>query len=135
MRTFLEVREMNKFKVKKQEWGSAWFVVKGGEDYLHSNGDVIPEHCEYWPTEEQAQAVLDKFRPPPPPHVWKHGDVFRYSSGAIMIYIQLDKGESLAYCLQSSAYRPRENYHPSGAGDQSYLFEEVEHLFNIKDKL
>ena len=75
-------------------------------------------------------------QPAQPPHVWKHGDVFKYSSGAVMIYIRLKDGASV-YCLRSGSglYRGDKNYHPSRAGDLSYLHEEVEHLFNIKDKL
>jgi len=121
---------MFKVKCRNRRDAQVFKIVDDNHNYLHSDGVVYP--CgEYWPTKEQAQAVLDKLRPK---HVWVHGDVFKYSSGAVMIYIQL-KNESVAYCLRSSIHQLKKNYYPDRAGDQSYLFEEVEHLFNIKDKL
>lgn len=50
---------------------------------LHSNGTIYRTN-EYFPTREDAQAVLDKFRPQ---HVWEHGDVFSIPGGYTMIYM------------------------------------------------
>ena len=89
---------MKKFEVKLSQdmWGVQVFkIVDDNYNYLHSDGVVYP--CgEYWPTKEQAQAVLDKFRhaekfarlafsysmgtasfqtkiEPKPKHIWVHG--------------------------------------------------------------
>lgn len=117
------------FKIYKTT-GGFFYIKDENDNRLHSDGRVLPT-VESWPTRADAEAVLDKFCPK---HIWKHGDVFKYSSGAIMIYILL-KTTSSVYCLRPGSHRPNKNYHPNRAGDLSYLYESVEFLFNIKDKL
>lgn len=62
---------------------------------LHSDGTIYSMPCnEWWPTREQAQAVLDKFKPK---HVWKHGDVFKNGSGHMMYLISVCGQESMVW--------------------------------------
>ncbi len=83
---------------------------------------------------------LDAIRVAVPPepvvvkHEWMHGDVFKYSSGAIMMVVILRDSQK-AYCLRPERYCAAEKYHPGEAGDDSYLHKDVEFLFNIKGKL
>ena len=98
---------------------------------LHSDGSILTT-SEYWPTREQAQAVLDEFQPK---HVWKHGDVFRWTEnkgdGSAMIHLELDEGPvvytlvpGLKYCI---------NYHPAVACPEPIeLLADATFLFNIK---
>ena len=96
---------------------------------LHSDGSILTT-SEYWPTREQAQAVLDKFQPK---HVWKHGDVFKNgnkSSPGTMMYIHPEK--------QFGEREPQVIY----VYRDTYPYDSVERytngatfLFNIKDKL
>ena len=90
---------------------------------MHRDGEIVHGATEYWPTREQAQAVLDKFQFQPP-HVWKRGDVFYYSN-CIMVYWE-------------QADQPRVSYMEDGltasCNVTSYL-KYATFLFNIKDKL
>ncbi len=66
---------MKKFEVtNKYAPTGNYYIGRGISDYMHRDGEIVRDAVEYWPTEEQAQAVLDKFQPK---HVWVHGDVFR----------------------------------------------------------
>ena len=90
-------------------------------NYMHRDGEVIYNTCEYWPTREQAQAVLDKFRPV---HVWKHADVLQHGL-TTMIYLTPSTGPELRSisCECTGRYEP-ENY-----------LKDATFLFNIKSKL
>lgn len=46
--------------------GGNFYIKDTHNNFLHSDGSTISCAAEYWPTEEQAQAVLDKFQPPLP---------------------------------------------------------------------
>ncbi len=72
---------MRKFEVKP--FSNSYYIGKGTGDYMHRDGEIVPGATEYWPTREQAQAVLDKFQPK---HVWVHGDVFTNCGGATWLY-------------------------------------------------
>jgi hypothetical protein len=121
---------MSEFRVAKYEgiaMDERWVVRDEGMNHLHCDGSVYHMCPEYWPTREQAQAVLDKHRP----HVWKHGDVFRRKSGAVDIYIMLNAGP-IVYNLRSKYYRG----HPgTAAPDYKVCLADAKFLFNIKDKL
>jgi hypothetical protein len=116
---------MRKFEVKEcdNRWGAQVFkIVDNNHNYLHSDGVVYP--CgEYWPTREQAQAVLDKFQPAPPPHVWTHGDVFENSAG-VFIYFEPYGGKVTINVLRSK-----------GSGTPNIQLPGSTFLFNIKDAL
>ena len=96
--------------------------------YLHSDGQVF-DTPEYWPTEVDAQAVLDKFYPKPE-HVWEHGDVFESGNGNgnIMIYMKYEgSGKSpQAFCIHG----------PIGGPALSLdCLDGAKFLFNIKEKI
>ena len=98
-----------------------YYVSDGFDNYLHSDGSVL-SCAEFWPTREQAQAVLDKYQPE---HVWEHGDVFKRESGTVMIYIDtIGKGASV-FCVD---HKPYVNGGLSCTDGATFLF-------NIKDKL
>ena len=87
--------------------------------FLHSDGSVY-RTVEYFPTREQAQAVLDKFQPK---HVWKHGDVFETKTGGtIMVYLIVADGP-VVYVL---------DYSGPGKGTVDYCLKDATFLFNIK---
>ena len=106
---------------------------KRTNQYLHSDGAVYDnQYAEWWPTEEQAQAVLDKY---PPKHVWVHGDVFRWDESdgywSVMIHLKLADGP-VVYCLMD-IFRRDANYHPALADPSpEYLLANATFLFNIK---
>jgi len=102
------------------------YISDGNNNYLHSDGSVL-SCAEFWPTKEQAQAVLDKY---PPPRVWKHGDVFT-SKAAPFICLMFDGSERLRiFHLGSRAIG--NSVSPKYLGE--YL-EDATFLFNVKDKL
>ncbi len=93
---------------------------------LHSDGSILTT-SEYWPTREQAQAVLDKFQPK---HVWVHGDVFKFKTDCdygILIYLN-----HICEILPKLEYVDRECDTHSGL---DYYLDSATFLFNIKDKL
>ncbi|KKK57424.1 hypothetical protein LCGC14_3054590, partial [marine sediment metagenome] len=98
--------------------------------YMHSDGSVL-NTCEYWPTRELAQAVLDKYQPA---HVWVHGDVFDDGNGQwpkIYIHIMGEKPQVFRLCGPIG-----ENGMPTLSMVKSYTnCPGVTFLFNIKDKL
>lgn len=91
---------------------------------LHSDGSIYDGHCaEWWPTREQAQAVLDKYQPV---HVWEHGDVFDVG-GCKMMYLRWYDHRSGVMHLDTfnTGVHNRVDDYLCGAT----------FLFNIKDKL
>lgn len=113
------------FKVKRFA-NTSYYVNRGGRENLHSDGQILQTR-EYWPTEAQAQAVLDKFQPP---HVWVHGDVFKAASNCgldhPMMYVTT--GGYGPYVIHLTNYQVRsrclENY-----------LENATFLFNIRSKI
>ena len=106
-----------------------WFIMDAC-GHLHSDGKVLDSR-EYWPTEEEAQAVLDKFYPKPK-HVWEHGDVF-LCEGCIMIYMNpkyCEHGPQVFYIGTNSGYSDLD------ASDlaQNYI-KHAKFLYNIKEKI
>ncbi len=101
----------------------SYYVEDHNKNYIHSDGRILSTR-EYWPTEEQAQAVLDKYRPK---HVWKHGDVFTNCGGATWLYsIKGDIPDVI--CISGS----------DGDGTLEIQMDEsvgIKFLFNIKAKL
>lgn len=98
------------------------FVLQDGDVYLHSDGSIYGTG-EYWPTREDAQAVLDKFQPK---HVWKHGDVFINRTGTTMIYIMLINKPQIFCCPGECS---------GHVTDMEYYLENAKFLFNIKEKI
>lgn len=77
---------MSEFKVITYV-NSECFISDGTNTYLHSDGSIL-NTVEYFPTHEQAHAVLDKFQPK---HEWVHGDVMIEQDGSYpKMYIDLD---------------------------------------------
>jgi len=100
--------------------------------FLHSDGRALFTP-EYFPTEADAQAVLDKFYPKPE-HVWRHGDVFESghpSNPGIMMYIRLQEGGSKIHPAQV-IYLKDGTYTVSPAS--KYLIN-TKFLFNIREKI
>lgn len=114
---------MSKFKVRKSH-GTTYYISDGDDHYMHSEGRILST-TEFWPTHEQAQAVLDKFRPK---HVWVHGDVFRDTNRTPFICFTYYDGSLKAFCLRGSMI---EN-HVEHIG---VYIKDATFLFNIKDKL
>jgi len=112
------------FKVTKWTNNGNWSVTDENRNYMHADGSVFHRCGEYWPTREQAQVVLDKHQPP---HVWKHGDVFKDEDGC------------LAMCAHITHVTIPQIIHLTGPDTGSYERWEEDHnatfLFNIKDKL
>ena len=109
-----------------------YVIADAARNSLHSNGKIYLHCFEYFPTYEDAQAVLDKFYPKPQ-HVWEHGDVFESGYPAnqgIMMYIHQDEGH---------VKRPPQVIY---LNDDTYTFSPPEKylkgaklLFNIKEKI
>ena len=120
-------REMDKFRLK-WSYSTVHYITDGVERFMHSDGSIY-SCCEYFPTEEQAQAVLDKFQPK---HVWVHGDVFRKNTtGTPMIYVYTSVDGPMLYSL-----RPINDQYPTAAAfDVNSHLDTATFLFNIKDKL
>jgi len=93
--------------------------------YLHSDGSIF-DTAEYFPTIEDAQAVLDKFQPK---HKWKHGDVFISSKGNVMMYLDFcAKGcKPQAVCMIAPISGPALNVEEA--------LSRAKFLFNIKEKI
>lgn len=103
-----------------------WFITNG-VCFLHSDGEIFGTR-EYWPTEADAQAVLDKFYPKPPEHVWKHGDVFKTAGGSVMMYLHPEK--KYGRRKPSVVYVSNDIY---AYGDVDAYLIGAKFLFNIKD--
>ena len=104
----------------KVEQCQSYKIVNEQGDFLHSDGTKLPRG-EFWPTKEQAQAVLDRHQPK---HVWVHGDVFtvgRYP----MVYIR--EGSSVYIYHLTPCHTVTHTL-------KTYL-KDATFLFNIKDKL
>lgn len=114
------------FEVRRW-YGSGNYYIKDEKDnYMHRDGAVVYDAAEYWRTEEEAQAVLEKFQPKPK-HKWEHGDVFENYNGTPMIFIQnWDGSKKMVFCTGSCNFD-----HP----DVGHYFRDATFLFNIKDKL
>ena len=112
------------FEVKQYGSGRSWYIGDSKCNYMHRDGEVLSTR-EYWPTEEQAQAVLDKFQPK---HVWLHGDVFKVSKtwGSIMMYV-CPRGEEPRVVYL--------NYDMVTTCRVSAYLDEATFLFNIADKI
>ncbi len=114
---------MSKFRLRKSH-GTTHYISNGVECYLHSDGSIL-SCCEFWPTEEQAQAVLDKFQPK---HVWKHGDMFKFETGCdhgTLIYL-----EPFDTILPTLEYVDRKC---SAHGELDYYLDSATFLFNVND--
>ena len=119
------------FKVHRFTSTGNWSVTDENHDCMHADGSVYHRCGEYWPTKEQAQAVLDKHQPP---HVWEHGDVFKRESGAVLIYLVVDAGP-VAYCVRPD-YHPHPDYHPAVAvPNLKVCLSDATFLFNVEGKL
>ena len=119
------------FKVTQWTSTGNWSITDENKNYMHGDGSVFHRCGEYWPTREQAQAVLDKYQPP---HVWKHGDVFKRESGTVLIYLIVNKGPVI-YSVYSP-YHVYPGYHPMvAAPNPEVCLSDATFLFNIKDKL
>ncbi len=119
---------MDKFEVRSSTvFSHNYYISDGHYTYMHRDGEVVRCAREYWPTREQAQAVLDKYQPP---HEWVDGDVGVKTNGETII---------LAHCTHSS----EQHYIVIVGGDTgSYEYWDncvdslrTTFLFNIKDKL
>jgi len=110
----------------------SYYVEDHNKNFLHSDGRVLRTR-EYWPTEEQAQAVLDKYRLEPP-HVWVHGDVFAQENGdypKIYIHVIDEEPQVFHFCgLTGNRGLPALNTAKVYTDWPGTVF-----LFNIKDKL
>ena len=112
------------FKVTKWTNSGNWSITDENRNYMHGDGSVFHRCGEYWPTREQAQAVLDKYQPP---HVWEHGDVFEDRTGRyIMMYLNPKFGKEQVCHL---------NHNLAAGCRVSRYFRSATFLFNIKDKL
>ena len=109
------------FEVKAYGTGRSWYIGDSKYNYMHRDGEVLSTR-EYWPTEEQAQAVLDKFQPK---HVWRHGDVFK-TWAFTMMYIHSRTGTQQVVYLDSDREPTR---WVSGCLNGATF------LFNIADKI
>ena len=116
------------FEVKINVGQQSYFLGDGSGNYLHCDGRSL-RVCEYFPTQEDAQAILDKFQPKPK-HVWKHGDVFRSGVGfnPVMIYMKYESSSKFpqAFCLNGPIGDPAINL---------ACLNNAKFLFNIKDKI
>jgi len=89
--------------------------------YLHSDGRALSTR-EFFPSREDAQAVLDKFYPKQE-HVWVHGDVFENVAG-IQIYLEPFNGP-IVVNLQ----------HTKSSGTPDVQLPDSKFLFNIGEKI
>jgi len=115
------------FEIKRY-YGGAYQIVRGTHR-LHSDGSVY-ETTEFFPTEEAAQAVLDKFYPKPK-HVWEHGDVFipAKNPNSPMIYMHyVIEREDQVFSLNSVIGGP-------AIGTVDEYINGAKFLFNIREKL
>ena len=111
------------FKVTKGTNSGNWSITDENRNYMHGDGSVFHRCGEYWPTREQAQAVLDKYQPP---HVWEHGDVFQIGK-CIMMYLSAYPEPAVIHLNVEHTQRVWWNL-PGYLTGATFLF-------NIKDKL
>lgn len=104
--------------------GQICHITDGHGHSLHSDGSVY-NTAEFFPTEEIAQKVLDKFYPKPK-HEWEHGDVFKRASGTVMVYLVIHGMGPVVYLL---------DYSGPGKGTVNACLADAKFLFNIKEKL
>ncbi len=52
------------FKVKEYGASGFYYIDDVGGNCMHRDGEIILDAREYWPSQERAQAVLDKFQKP-----------------------------------------------------------------------
>lgn len=119
---------MSKFEVIQKTFrcGGNYCIVEIGTcNYMHRDGEVVPDCTERWPTEEQAQAVLDKFQPPLPLRVWEHGDVFQNCVGTWIYLIWNDEPHVLDLNMSQA----------EGTLEVQLRGDDVEFLFNIRNIL
>ena len=74
---------------------------------------------------EKAQKDLET----PPPHVWKHGDIFKTSTNNIMIYLRFTVGSPRTVCVVGICGGLVERGHFKN------VMKDAKFLFNIKEKL
>lgn len=113
---------MSKFKVK-HNWVPSYYISDGNKNYMHRDGEIVLDACEYWPTEEKAQAVLDKFQSSLLSRVWVHGDVFQNCVGTWIYLIWNDEPHVLDLNRSQTGGTPEIQLE----GD------DVEFLFNVND--
>lgn len=65
----------------------------------------------------------------PPQHEWEHGDVYKSSTGCIMIYLKFSYGRPRTVCVVGGCGGLVEHKNFKGA------LRDAEFLFNIKEKL
>lgn len=102
-----------------------YVVADAAQNSMHSDGKIYSGCYEYFPTQEDAQKVLDKFQPG---HVWEHGDVFANKLGQIMLYIQV---YNRFHQVISFADGPDHSWNY----DVGINLRNVKFLFNIRSKL
>lgn len=107
----------------KVEQCKSYKIVNEQGIFLHSDGTKLPRG-EFWPTEELAQAVLDKFQLMK--HVWVRGDVVRCYDGAIVICVQRCGQPIRIFGVGTHSEEYETNIN---------LSKDAKFLFNIKDKL
>ena len=103
------------------------WISDGNSCYLHSDGRIINNCVEHFPSEEDAQAVLDKFYPKPQ-HVWEHGDVFKTRGGCVLMFFKYVSGRKpQAICVEEPVGGP--------SLDLEGSLRDAVFLFNIKEKI
>lgn len=102
-----------------------WLIVSEKDEHMHRDGEIIRYCPEYWPTEKQAQAVLDKFQPK---HVWERGDVVQCYDGAIVVCVQESGGPIRIFGIGDGHLNDEYQTDVNLNADATFLF-------NIKDKL
>ena len=132
-----------------------YYISDGERSYMHRDGEIVYDACEYWASRGQAQVVLDEYRrinklvrlaysysagtasfldkmkpAEPPKHVWVHGDVFTscVRPEKPMIYMHPNIAKPFVYYFD-------EGYHPTGTTSLEEYLSMGKFLFNIKDKL
>ena len=106
-----------------------WYISDRNENFMHRDGDVIHGPPEYWHTREQAQAVLDKYRPPCGRRL-EDGDVYENDEGCLVMFVHM-----LHISLPQVLYLtgPDVGSYEIWSDENNLLF--ATFLFNIKDKL
>lgn len=105
---------------------NTYFISDGDRNYMHRDGTILHDACEYWVGWEAAQAVLDKFQPA---HVWKNGDIFKSHSNTMVYHKFFGHRGSAAVCVDpnTAVVGP--------SGDLEATMENAVFLYNICDRL